>query len=53
MTAHWIQIRGTELHPEWILRRRVLGTFPVCEVSVTHEGEVSTFWTCEPCPRYI
>ena len=31
MTAHWIEIRGGELSPQWMLHQRVLGAFPMQE----------------------
>ena len=39
MTAHWIEIRGGELSPQWVLRQRVLGAFPVQDASIDHQGE--------------
>ena len=39
MTAHWIEIRGGELSPQWVLRQRVLGAFPVQDASMDHQGE--------------
>ena len=39
MTAHWIEIREDNLGSKWVLRNRVLGAFPVQEVSIDHQGE--------------
>ena len=39
MTGHWIEIRGGKLSPQWALRQRVLGAFPVKGASIDHQGE--------------
>ena len=39
MTAHWIEIRGGELSPQWVLRQWVLSAFPVQDASIDHQDE--------------
>ena len=29
MTAHWVEIHGGELSPQWVLCQRVFGAFPL------------------------
>ena len=41
MTAHWIDIGGSEAQPRWELRQRVLGSYPVQEARIDHEGACS------------
>ena len=41
MTAHWIDIGGSEAQSGWELRQRVLGSYPVQEVRIDHEDACS------------
>ena len=43
MTAHWIDIGGSEAQPRWVLRQRVLGSYPVQEARIDHEGACSLY----------
>ena len=53
MTAHWIEIRGGELSPQWVLRQRVLGAFPVQDGSIDHQGECQSFLNMQhPYPQW-
>ena len=53
MTAHWIEIRGGELSPQWVLRQRVLGAFPVQDASIDHQGESQNIFNMQqPYPQW-
>ena len=41
MTAHRIDIGGSEAQPRWELWQRVLGSYPMQEVGIDHEGACS------------
>ena len=52
MTAHWIEIRGGELSPQWVLRQRVLGAFPVQDASIDHQDESQNIFNMQqPYPN--
>ena len=46
MTTHWIEIRGGELSPQWVLRQRVLDAFRCKAHPLTTKASVKTFLIC-------
>ena len=53
MTAHWIEIHGSELSPQWVLCQRALGTFPMQDASIDHQGECQNIFNMHlPYPQW-
>ena len=53
MMDNWIEIRGGELSPQWVLRQWVLGAFLVQDASIDHQGESQNIFNMQqPYPQW-